>query len=126
VSNFGPEDLAVLPAPLPACDQIAGSPPGLDRVTAAWCRKRGVALLGHSPLSTAGLLADPRVAEIATAMGHTPAQVLLRWGIQTGLVPLPSSTRPEHVVENLGSLAFELDRDGMRALDELRREAPPE
>jgi len=119
VSNFGPDDLAALPA-RPACDQIAGNPPGLDRAAVAWCRERGIALLGHSPLSAAGLLAEPRVAEIAAAMGRTPAQVLLRWGIQTGLVPLPSSTRPEHVVENLGALAFELDRASMRTLDGLQ------
>ncbi|HSM50114.1 MAG TPA: aldo/keto reductase [Thermoanaerobaculia bacterium] len=125
VSNFGREDLAALPAPLPACDQIAGNPPGLDRATVAWCRERRVALLGHSPLSAAGLLADPRVAAVATALGRTPAQVLLRWGIQTGLVPLPSSTRPERIVENLGALAFELDRESMSALDALRPENPP-
>lgn len=120
VSNFGPDDLAALSAPLPACDQIEGNPLGLDRAAVAWCRKRGVALLGHSPLSAAGLLADPRVAEVAAAAKRTPAQVLLRWGIQTGLVPLPSSTRPEHAVENLGALAFELDPASMQVLDALR------
>ena len=50
--------------------------------------------------------------------GH-PAQVLLRWGLQSGLVVLPKSTRPERLAENLALFDFSLSPTQMAALDAL-------
>jgi diketogulonate reductase-like aldo/keto reductase len=76
--------------------------------------------MAHSPLSAPGLLAEPSLREVAGRHGRSPAQVVLRWNLQRGLVPLPSSVDPAHIAENL-RIDFELDADAMAAVDSLSR-----
>jgi alcohol dehydrogenase (NADP+) len=109
VSNFGPSQIEALAGELPAVNQIEHSPRRRNAGIVAWCRERGIALMAHSPLSAPGLLAEPWLRELAARKGRSPAQIVLRWNIQTGLVPLPSSTDPGHIAENLRALDFELD-----------------
>jgi 2,5-diketo-D-gluconate reductase A len=52
-------------------------------------------------------------------VGRTPAQVLLRWGIQQGFVVLPTSTRAARIAENARLFDFTLDAATMRVLDGL-------
>jgi 2,5-diketo-D-gluconate reductase A len=59
------------------------------------------------------------LARIAGELQRSPAQVLLRWGLQQGLVVLPKSTRPARIRENLALFDFELSAGHMAALDEL-------
>ena len=56
---------------------------------------------------------------MAERHGRTPAQVLLRWGIQHGLVVLPKSTREARIAENAAIFDFTLDAEAMAALDGL-------
>jgi diketogulonate reductase-like aldo/keto reductase len=62
---------------------------------------------------------DPAVAAIAGRVGKTAAQVLLRWAIQHDTVPLPRSTNPEHITENLQVFDFELTSEDMHQLNDL-------
>jgi diketogulonate reductase-like aldo/keto reductase len=59
------------------------------------------------------------VREIATHVGRSPAQILIRWGLQQGLVVLPKSTRPERIQENMAVFDFDLDATSMTRLDAL-------
>lgn len=121
VSNFAPAQIAALgPAgsDLPAANQIACSPREPSSETVAWCRQRGIRLLAHSPLSQAGLDAPP-LLELAERVRRSPAQIVLRWHLQHGRVPLPSSTDPDHIHENLRALDFALDPSAMAAVDSL-------
>jgi diketogulonate reductase-like aldo/keto reductase len=113
VSNFAPAQIASLGLPLPAADQIEHSPYQPNSETVAWCAGQGIRLMAHSPLSAPGLLAEPRLAALAASLRLSPAQVVLRWNVQRGLAPLPSSTDPGHIAENLRALDFELDADAM-------------
>lgn len=119
VSNFGPRQIEALGPELPAVNQIECSPYESNAEVAAWCRQRGIRLMAHSPLSAVGLLAEPLLAEIAARHRSSPAQVVLRWNLQKGLVPLPSSTDPDHIAENLRALDLELDDAAMAAVDSL-------
>ena len=119
VSNFGPAQIEALGGELPAANQVASSPYQPNGETVAWCRRQGIRLLAHSPLSAAGLLSEPRLAELAGRARRSPAQIVLRWNLQRGLVPLPSSADPGHIAENLGALGFELDPAAMAAIDSL-------
>ena len=121
VSNFEPASIEELGPDGPAVNQIASSPYAPNEATADWCRRRGIGLLAHSPLSPEGLLVDPRLGALAGRLGHTPAQVVLRWNVQRGLVPLPSSADPEHIAQNLRALDFELAPADLAALDALTR-----
>ena len=60
-----------------------------------------------------------KTCEVAKSLGRSPAQVLLRWGIQRGFVILPKSVQPSRIVENAALFDFELDAAAMRRLDAL-------
>jgi alcohol dehydrogenase (NADP+) len=119
VSNFDPNQIEALGSPLPAANQIASSPFEPNAPTVAACQARGIALMAHSPLSAPGLLSAPPLLELAARLGRTPAQIVLRWNLQRGLTPLPSSADPAHIAENLGALEFTLAPADMAAVDSL-------
>jgi diketogulonate reductase-like aldo/keto reductase len=122
VSNFAPAHLDALGGERPAVNQIACSPYQPSSGLIEECRRRGIALMAHSPLSTPGLLAEPLLAALARRHGCSPAQIVLRWHLERGLVPLPSSTDPGHIAESLRALDCELDPAGLAAVDSLARE----
>lgn len=119
VSNFGPAQIDELGPELPAANQIAHSPYQPNAEIVDWCRQRGVRLMAHSPLSAAGLLSELLLADLADRHQCSPAQILLRWNLQKGLVPLPSSADPRHIAENLRALELELDVSEVAAVDSL-------
>jgi diketogulonate reductase-like aldo/keto reductase len=73
----------------------------------------------YSPLGTGRHLGDPVVERIASATGRTPAQVLIRWAIQKGLLVIPKSSHRERIEENFNVFDFELDDESISALDSL-------
>ena len=80
-----------------------------------------MALGGYSPLAKGLLLQDPLVARVAEQVGATPAQVLIRWSLQMGVITIPKSVRVERVRENWGVWGFELGEEQMAALGGLHR-----
>ena len=62
---------------------------------------------------------DPTLLRVASKVGRSAAQVLLRWGIQKGVVVLPKSVSPARIAENAALFDFELDAAAMQALDGL-------
>jgi 2,5-diketo-D-gluconate reductase A len=74
-----------------------------------------------SPIGAgAGLLADPRIVDLARRRSKTPAQIVLRWHVQLGLVPIPKTSKPERLAENRAVFDFELtpaDLEELGALD---------
>ena len=90
------------------------------------CRSRGVALLAHSPLGSAKLharlLAEPTLVEIARRRGASVAAVVLRWHVQRGVVPIPSSRDLAHLRANFAAAAAPpLSADDMAAVARLDR-----
>ena len=119
VSNFAPAYLDALGGERPAVNQIACSPYQPNAGLVEECRRRGIALMAHSPLSAPGLLAEPLLAELARRHGCSPAGIVLRWNMERGLVPLPSSADPGHITENLRALDCVLDPAARAAIDSL-------
>ena len=62
---------------------------------------------------------DPTLASIARAHSKTPNQVLIRWSLQKGWVPLPKSDTPSRIEENADLYSFELSKEDMQKLDDL-------
>jgi diketogulonate reductase-like aldo/keto reductase len=104
---------------VPDVNQIELSPFLQRRDTCGLCTKHGIVLEAYSPLTRGKRLDDPVVRAIATEVGRSPAQVLLRWGIQQGFVVLPKSVRPERLAENGSVFEFSLDVAQMQRLDGL-------
>ncbi|MFB7009239.1 MULTISPECIES: aldo/keto reductase [unclassified Streptomyces] len=131
VSNFLPEHLERLlgeTSVVPVINQIELHPQLQQAESRALHAKHGIATEAWSPLGQGkGLLEVPTVVAIARKHGRTPAQVVLRWHIQTGNVVIPKSVTPSRIVENLDVFGFELDADDLAAfaaLDEGKRLGP--
>ena len=115
VSNFLPKHIEPLleTEVAPMVDQIQYHPGMMQTPVVDWCREHGIAVEGWSPLGMGRLLEDPVLAGIAEKHGKTPAQVCIRWCLQTGVVPLPKSQTPERIVSNAQVFDFELDAEDM-------------
>jgi diketogulonate reductase-like aldo/keto reductase len=107
----------------PAVNQIELSPFLRQADVVDACVARGIAVEAYSPLTRGRRLDDPTVRRIAAACGRSPAQVLLRWSLRHGFIPIPKSERPERIRENAAVFDFDLSPDGMGALDGLDADA---
>lgn len=125
VSNFGLAHLRELEAaalgPIPAVNQIELHPWCQQRPIVEYCRSKGIVLQAYSPIARGKYMNDETLRRISDKVRKTPAQVLLRWSLQSGFVPLPKSDRPERMKENAEVFDFELDPDSMAQLDNLDR-----
>jgi diketogulonate reductase-like aldo/keto reductase len=104
---------------VPHVNQIELTPFLQRRDTCALCREHGIVVEAYSPLTRGRRLDHPTVVAIARAAGRTPAQVLLRWGIQHGFAVLPKSVHRERIAENAAVFDFTLDAAAMSKLDDL-------
>lgn len=65
--------------------------------------------------------ADPTIVEIASSHNVTPAQIILRWHLQRGVVAIPGSSNPENIKENISVFHFNLTDDEMAKITSLER-----
>ena len=125
VANFNIAllDEAIRLCPEPLVTLQAEYHPYLDqsRLTQA-CRQRGMIFTAYCPLGRGRMLRDPVLAEIAAHKGRPLAQIALRWLIQQGnIVPIPRSSHPERMAENLDVFDFALTPDEMARIAALKR-----
>ena len=104
---------------LPAVHQIEWSPFGHSLDMLNYCHAQKIVLQAYSPLTRGKRLQDERLAEIADKYGKSPAQIILRWNLQHGVVPVPKAYREDHQRENLDIFDFVLDASHMATLDGL-------
>jgi diketogulonate reductase-like aldo/keto reductase len=83
-------------------------------LTQAWSPIGGITFYRDG--SHGSTLEDPVIVEIANTHRKTPAQVMLRWGLQHGRSVIPKSTKPHRIAENIDVFDFELSADVMRAI----------
>jgi 2,5-diketo-D-gluconate reductase A len=122
VSNFDVRQLEQVMATAtvpPVVDQVQFSPFEYRRKLLEAAKKRKVAIEAYSPLGTGRHLADPKVKKLASQVGRTPAQVLLRWCVQRGLIVITKSTHRDRIEENAGVFDFALSDAVMAELDAL-------
>jgi alcohol dehydrogenase (NADP+) len=105
----------------PAIVQVESHPyrPRTDLI--ATCHAEGIRVLAHSPLSAPGLLDDPVLSEVAAVHDTTPAAVGIAYHVDRGVVPIPASNDPDHIVANLAAARLELtdaDRDRLATLED--------
>jgi 2,5-diketo-D-gluconate reductase A len=93
---------------VPAVNQIEWSPFGHSDRMLRYCKERGIVIQAYSPLTRTTRLDDPTLGEIAEAHGKTPAQILLRWNLERGTVPLPKANRQSHLEEDIDVFDFQL------------------
>ncbi|KAL9004028.1 MAG: hypothetical protein Q9188_003141 [Gyalolechia gomerana] len=82
-----------------------------------WCQKRGVVIQAYSPIVRGQRFEEPALQPLVKKYNKTPSQVLLRWSLQKGFVPLPKSVTPSRIEENADLYDFELTAEEMKSLE---------
>ena len=122
VSNFNREHLERIVGETgftPSVNQIELHPRFQQLALRAVHDKMGIKTESWSPLGRGAFLADPVIAAIAAKHGKTPAQIVIRWHLDSGLIVIPKSVRPERVKENISVFDFRLDHEDMRHIRSL-------
>ena len=102
----------------PEVNQIRWGPRLYDPDELLAHRRRGVVLEGYSPFKTTDLR-HPTLAEVAARYGVTPAQIVIRWHIDHGVVVIPKSATPERIATNFDVFGFSLDAEDRTRVDAL-------
>jgi D-xylose reductase len=117
----------------PAVHQFEAHPYLIQERQVRFCQSEGIAVTAFSPLGAPSylplgmarpeesVLVDPVVAGIAAALGRTPAQVVLRWGVQRGCAVIPKAQDFNHLRDNAQVFDFSLSDGQMQAIDALDR-----
>jgi 2,5-diketo-D-gluconate reductase A len=122
VSNYGItrlERLITRGDARPAVNQVHASVLRWDRRLLEVCERLGIVVEAYSPLERGRGVSHPVVAAVSGRVARTPAQVMLRWALQHGMVVIPKSARRERIVENAGVFDFELPPEEMDVLDRI-------
>ena len=123
VSNYGVEHLEEMAGASvqPAVNQIELHPFNYAEQVEVleFCKRREILVEAYSPLNQGRGLDHPVLVEVASKYKKSPGQVMLRWAIQHGTVPIPKSAKPERIRENFAVFDFELLAEEMSAIDKL-------
>ncbi|KAI0842931.1 aldo-keto reductase family 1 member E1 [Hypoxylon sp. FL0890] len=123
VSNYGvrhiEELMASKPRIAPVVNQIEVHPFNTQTDIRATCAKYGLVVEAYAPLARAMRMRHPTIVELSKKYSCTPAQLLVRWSLQHGLVPLPKSSQRERLLENVKVNGFEISDEDMKKMDGL-------
>lgn len=131
MSNFGVHHLGELKAYIKELEQERGGPgkggvisvgqyelhPWLTRPDIVkWCQDNGVVIEAYSPIVRATRFGDPKIVALAKKYGKTEAQILLRWSLQQGFVPLVKTATKSRLAENAALFDFELTEEEVKEI----------
>lgn len=122
VSNYSTELIDALidaTGEVPAVNQIEWSPFGHSEDMLRYATERHIVIQAYSPLTRTKRLLDKTLAEIAANYIKSPAQVLIRWNLRRGTVPIPKANQRQHLEENIDVFDFELSEGDMEILNGL-------
>src|SRR3984885_1872470 len=122
VSNFNRDHLERVigeTGVTPSVNQIELHPRFQQKALRAFHDQKGIKTESWSPLGRGGLLSESALVEIAAKHRKTPAQVVIRWHLDSGLIVIPKTVRLERLKENIGALDFKLDGDDMKRIEAL-------
>jgi len=119
VSNYSIEQIEELvyrTGELPVVNQIEWTPFGHSPRMLDFCHDNDIVIQAWSPLTRGQRLNDDKLAAMAARYGRTPAQLLIRWNLQLGVVPLPKANHVNHQRDNLHVFDFEISQIDMAKL----------
>lgn len=103
----------------PVLNQIEIHPSFQETDLCNFCQKRGITIMGWSPLGRGNVLNNAVLQQIGRAHGKTPAQIALRWQVQMTYIPLPKSVHDNRVRENADIFDFSLSEEEMKTIHAL-------
>ncbi|CAE6500773.1 unnamed protein product [Rhizoctonia solani] len=122
VSNYGVkhlEEIKQAGLEAPTVNQIELHPWCQQKDIVEYCKKNDIVVQAYCPIVRGAKWDHPVLGQLTKKHGRTGAQILIRWSLQKGYVPLPKSTHEERIVENTNVFGFELSDEDMGALDGL-------
>jgi diketogulonate reductase-like aldo/keto reductase len=121
VSNYSVKQLAALGAAdiPPAVNQVLFHPFSYKKELLDYCKSKNIALEAYSPLARGRKLNDPVIARLAGKHAKTPAQIMIRWSLEHGLIVIPKSSNQKRIFENTKVFDFHIENDDMKVLDNL-------
>jgi len=120
VSNFRPKHLDVLlktAKVVPAVNQIFLNPSDMEADVVAYNEAHGILSEAYSPLGTGKIFGIPELKTIADKYQKSVAQIVLRWSLQNGFLPLPKSVHADRIEQNTDLFDFELSPTDMETID---------
>lgn len=122
-SNYGvkhlKELLASKPKILPAVNQVEIHPFNTRTEIASFCQANDILVEAYGPLVRALKMEDPTIVSLSKKYGCSPAQLMIRWSLQHGYIPLPKSVTKERIVANGEVGGFEIEKEDMEKMDGL-------
>ena len=107
---------------IPTVNQVEFSPFLYQKDLLDFCKSHNVVLEGYSPLTKGDKLDNRVLIDIGKKYVKSPAQILIRWGLQHDVVQIPRSSNKEHLYENANVFDFRIGDDDMRTLDSLNED----
>ncbi|KAI1082979.1 aldo-keto reductase family 1 member E1 [Whalleya microplaca] len=123
ISNYGvahiEELIASNPRIPPAVNQIEVHPFNTRTDIRDACAKHGIVVEAYAPLARAMRMKHPAILELSKKYSCSPAQLMIRWSLQHGLVPLPKSVKRERLLENANIGGIHISDEDVEKMDEL-------
>ncbi|KAF1973147.1 Aldo/keto reductase [Bimuria novae-zelandiae CBS 107.79] len=123
VSNYGVKHLQELlnskPRILPAVNQVEVHPFNTREDITSFCQENKIVVEAYAPLVRALKMKHPTIVSLSKKYACTPGQLLVRWSLQHGYVPLPKSVKKARIVENGEIGGFSIDDADMKKMDGL-------
>jgi 2,5-diketo-D-gluconate reductase A len=122
VSNFNQDHIERIigeTGVTPSVNQIELHPKFQQKALRAFHDQNGIKTESWSPLGRGGLLSETALVQIADKHRKTPAQVVIRWHLDSGLIVIPKTVRLERLKENIGVFDFKLDGDDLKRIEAL-------
>ena len=135
VSNYNVQNILIILSFCkikPAVNEVEFHPYLYQKDLQEFCDKEGIKIFSYYPLvkgrlctpelvkeKDLDLLNEPVVKKLCEKYGKTPGQVVLNWHIHVGVIPIPGTSKPERMKENLGSLEFKMEEDEYKSISDL-------
>ena len=135
VSNYNVQNILIILSFCkikPAVNEVEFHPYLYQKDLQEFCDKEGIKIFSYYPLvkgrlctpelvkeKDLDLLNEPVVKKLCEKYGKTPGQVVLNWHIHVGVIPIPGTSKPERMKENLGALEFKMEEDEYKSISDL-------
>lgn len=104
---------------MPAVNQIEVHPFNTRTDICDFCKQHDIVVEAYAPLARALRMKHPTIVSLATKYSCTPAQLLIRWSLQHGYVPLPKSVKKTRILANAEIGGFTIEDEDMVKMDQL-------
>lgn len=109
---------------IPMVNQVEHHPLNTRKTLMGYCQKRNIQIEAYSPLLIINqkLTKCAKLNDLAKKYSKSIHQIIIRWNIQLGVIPIPKSSNPSRLLENINVFDFELTKDDMIVVDSLNED----